>query len=219
MDRRAKSAVPEVRAFAPKDFVSRLALAIGFRDWAYRRRAVHALGLKEGDKVVEIGCGTGRNFPLLEQAVGREGHIVAVDLSEAMLARAERRARREGWSNIEVVLADAATYRFPESLDGVLATYTLVVVPEYDLVIGRAVDALRAGARVVVLDQKLPTGAAAKLIPVLDILSRPVEYSKTMGERRLWESILKHAGNVQVEEKYFGLAYVAFGVKGVSSTS
>lgn len=62
-------------AFAPKEFVSRLALAIGFRDWSYRRRAVDTLGLKEGAKVVEIGCGTGRNFPLLEQAVGPEGHI------------------------------------------------------------------------------------------------------------------------------------------------
>ena len=175
--------------------------------------AVDVLRLTKGNRVVEMGCGTGRNFAMLERAVGPGGAIIAVDLSQAMLARAHKRAARHGWSNIELVQRDAASYEFPPALDGVLSTYTLVVVPEYDRVIARACRALKEGGRCVVLDQKLPSGPASRLVPLLDLLSRPLDYSRIVGERRAWESVQRHAGNVQVEELYFGFIYLAVGEK------
>jgi len=204
---------PFLRAFAPHDLRSTLAYAIGFRDRAYRQRAVDLLQLAKGDRVVEIGCGTGRNFAVLERAVGPGGRVIAVDLSEACLARARERAARHGWSNVELVQSDAATYEFPGSVDGVLSTYALVVVPEYDRVIERACQALKEGKRCVVLDQKLPSGPASRLVPLLNFLSRSVDYSRIVGKRRLWESIQRHAGNVRVETVYFGFVYLAVGVK------
>jgi ubiquinone/menaquinone biosynthesis C-methylase UbiE len=202
-----------LRKSAPHDLTSSLAYAIGFRDWSYRRKAVDALQLTKGDRVVEIGCGTGRNFALLERAVGPNGVIFAVDISEAILARARNRAARHGWSNIEFVQSDAATYQFPAAVDRVLSSYALVVVAGYDRVIERACEALKEGKRCVVLDQKLPSGPASRLVPLLDLLSRPLEYSRIVGERRLWESIRRHAGNVRVEELYFGFVYLAVGEK------
>jgi demethylmenaquinone methyltransferase/2-methoxy-6-polyprenyl-1,4-benzoquinol methylase len=207
---------PEARllsTLAPHDFTSSLACAIGFRDWAYRQRAVDLLRLTKGDRVVEIGCGTGRNFSLLERAVGPGGAIIAVDVSEAMLARARKRVARHGWSNVELVLSDAVSYEYPAPVDGVLSTYALVVLPEYDRVIERACGALKEGKRCAVLDQKLPSGPASLLVPLLDLLSRPLDYSRIIGERRLWESIRRHAGNVRVEERYFGFVYLAVGEK------
>jgi len=91
----------QLRDLAPNDLASRIALAIGFRDWAYRKEAVAALNLKQGSSVVELGCGSGRNFALLEKAIGRDGHIIAVDLSQDMLTRARTHASRQHWSNIE----------------------------------------------------------------------------------------------------------------------
>jgi demethylmenaquinone methyltransferase/2-methoxy-6-polyprenyl-1,4-benzoquinol methylase len=205
-----------LRRFAPRDVVSRLACVIGFRDWAYRERAVELLGLAKGDRVVELGCGTGRNFPLLERAIGPSGAIIAVDLSEAMLVRAAKRAARHGWSIVQLVRSDAATYEFPAPVDGVLSTYTLVILPEYDNVIERAYIALKDGKRCVVLDQKLPSGPASRLVPLLDFLSRPLDYSRIVGERRLWESIRRHAGNVRVEEFYGGFVYLAVGEKNMA---
>ena len=46
------------------DFTANLYYLIGFREYAYRRMAVEALGLKRADTVVDIGCGTGLNFGL-----------------------------------------------------------------------------------------------------------------------------------------------------------
>jgi ubiquinone/menaquinone biosynthesis C-methylase UbiE len=210
---RSDSDAPLLTALVPHDFTSRLAYVIGFRDWAYRQRAVDVLRLAKGDRVVEIGCGTGRNFALLERAVGPGGTVIAVDVSEAMLARARKRATRQGWSNVELVQSDAGSYEFPSPVDAVLSTYTLVVVPEYDRVIERACRALKDGKRCAVLDQKLPSGPASRLVPLLDLLSRPLDYSRIVGERRLWESIQRHAGNVRVEEMYLGFVYLAAGEK------
>jgi len=193
-----------LRTYAPHDFTSSLACAIGFRDWAYRRRAVDVLRLAKGGRVAEIGCGTGRNFALLERAVRPGGAIIAVDISEAMLACARKRVARHGWSNVELVLSEAVSYEYPAPVDGVLSTYTLVILPEHDRVIERACGALKQGKRCAVLDQKLPSGPASRLVPLLDRLSRPLDYSRIVGERRLWESIRRHAGNVRVEERYFG---------------
>ena len=47
-----------------------------------RRRAAARLSLKPGERVLEIGCGTGRNFPFLREAVGPAGKVYGVDLSE-----------------------------------------------------------------------------------------------------------------------------------------
>ncbi|RJQ48340.1 MAG: methyltransferase domain-containing protein [Nitrospiraceae bacterium] len=64
---------------------------IGFREQAYREKAVQALDFQSGDTVVEIGCGTGLNFSLLQNYVGPEGKIIGVDLTDAMLEQAGRR--------------------------------------------------------------------------------------------------------------------------------
>src|SRR5437763_10685971 len=73
----------------------RIAGVIGFIDWLFcvppnlRERAVQRLALKAGNRVLEIGCGTGRNFAHLRAAVGPSGQVYGVDLSSGMLARAQ----------------------------------------------------------------------------------------------------------------------------------
>lgn len=77
------------RRIAPNYDRSLLLLRLcGFREQHYRRRAVAALALRPGATVVDLGCGTGRNFPLLRAAVGPQGRVVGVDLTDAMLRAA-----------------------------------------------------------------------------------------------------------------------------------
>src|SRR5580704_13107105 len=89
------------------DFTSRLYPAPGYPQRAQRLEAVQALGLHAGDSVIDIACGTGLNFPLIEEAIGPSGRILGVDLTDAMLAQAQDRIKTNGWSNISLVQSDA----------------------------------------------------------------------------------------------------------------
>lgn len=81
------------RAFIAQRY-DRIAGLIGVFDRLFflpphlRRRAAARLNLKPGNRMLEIGCGTGRNFPFLREAVGPRGKVYGVDLSTGMLRRA-----------------------------------------------------------------------------------------------------------------------------------
>jgi SAM-dependent methyltransferase len=106
---------------------NRLAAFIPFFDWALfmpaglRKRAVDRLNLRLGDRALEVGCGTGRNFSFLRDAVGPEGRICGVDLSEGMLRKARKLCHRRQWTNFVLIEADAAEYVSQELFDGALS--------------------------------------------------------------------------------------------------
>ena len=52
-----------------------------------------------------------------------------------MLEKADNRIRRNSWSNITLVQSDASAYQFPKRVDGIISTFALTLVPEYDKVI------------------------------------------------------------------------------------
>src|SRR5215469_6626004 len=80
-----------------------------------RVRAVNDLLLARsrvaaGERVLEIGCGTGAFTVPLAEAVGPNGRVVAVDLSEPMLEGARKRVAESGLSNIALLQADAQVH-------------------------------------------------------------------------------------------------------------
>src|SRR5260221_10226835 len=104
------------------DITSWLYPAPGYPHRAQRRRAVQALGLRAGDSVIDMACGTGLNFPLIEEVIGPKGRIVGVDLTDAMLAQAQDRVKANGWSNVSLMQSEAADFEFPAEVDAILST-------------------------------------------------------------------------------------------------
>lgn len=90
--------------------------------------AVAALGLREGDRVLDAGCGTGRALPPLRAAVGPSGLVLGADLTPAMLQAAVRAGRdRDG----RLVLTDVAALPLrSRSLDAVFAAGLVAHLPE-----------------------------------------------------------------------------------------
>jgi len=193
------------------EFAACCCYLLGFPIGRYRHLAVEALVLQPGDTVIEIGCGTGMNFPLLEEKVGPEGKIIGVDISEAMLRRAKKRINVAGWNNIELVISSADRYAFPEEVGGIVATGVLTYEPDYDKVIERGTKALALGKRWVVFDYKMPTGWFRHFVPLFVWIFRSFGISMALFERTPWESIKRHLHNPKLEEFYFGLIFIASG--------
>jgi len=196
------------------DWSAQLYYLIGFREWAYRKKAVRALRLRPGATVVEIGCGTGLNFRLLRNEVGSTGRVIGVDMADAMLVKARERVDAREWHNVELVRSDAASYPFPDGLDGILSTFALTLVPEYEEIIARGARSLRRGGRWVVADLKLPAGGWQKaLLPSLLPLFRPFGVTLDLAERHPWESLRRQMNGFGMQEHYFGFTYVAWAEK------
>src|SRR3972149_632357 len=72
-----------------------------------RRKAVARLRPRPGETVVDLGCGTGLSFELLEHGVGPQGRIIGVEITPEMLAKAREKVARHGWSNVTLIEASA----------------------------------------------------------------------------------------------------------------
>ncbi|MET7885735.1 class I SAM-dependent methyltransferase [Streptomyces avermitilis] len=118
--------------------------------------AVAELGLCEGDRVLDAGCGTGRALPPLRAAVGPSGVVVGADLTPAMLAAAVRAGRgRDG----QLLLADVAGLPLgTESLDAVFAAGLIAHLPEPAQNLRELARVVRAGGTLALFH---PIGRAA----------------------------------------------------------
>jgi len=201
------------------DFTANLYYLIGYREYAYRRRAVQALQLQPGDTVVDIACGTGLNFPLLEAAVGPAGRIVGVDLNDAMLAQAAKRVLREEWKNVELVHSDAAVFDFPTDIDCALSTFAITLVPEFDAIIQKGVAALKPGGRFAILDFKRPAWPPLWLVKLFVLATAPFGVSLELEDRHAWESLARRCEIFRLEELYLGFSYLAVGQTVVPETT
>jgi len=199
------------------DITYRLYPVPGYPVRAQRRTAVQALGLRPGHTVVDIACGTGLNFPLIESQIGPNGRIVGVDMTDAMLAQAQHRIARNGWSNVSLAQADATEFDFPTGVDAILSTYALTQVPECAKVIAHGAAALCEGGRWVVLDVKLP--AAPQWLTRLGtaIVRRFASIDQWI-VRRPWETIRaamqEELADPTWTELFFGTAFLAAGSRG-----
>lgn len=197
------------------DLTCRLYPAPGYPQRAQRRRAVRALGLRPGASVVDIACGTGLNFPLIEEVIGPEGRIVGVDLTDAMLARARDRIAAHGWRNVALVHADAVEFDFPGGIDAILSTYALTQVPGCAEVIARGATALSAGGRWAVLDLKVPDTTPGWLARSGTAVVRNFACIDEWIVRRPWDVIRaameRELADFSWTELSFGTAFLAAG--------
>ncbi len=186
----------------------------GFDIPAWRREAVRALDLKPGDTVVEIGCGTGLNFPLLQEAVTPEGKIIGVELSEAMLSQARQRVADNGWKNVELVHTDAAWFEFPANVGGILSTFVLILIPECGQIVSRGCEALAPGRRWAVLDMAWPRSFPLWWRHMLFFLKSYGVTEETLKRRPwdiVWETLQQQLVDVTRRSYWMGFFYLATG--------
>ncbi|HDR04484.1 MAG TPA: methyltransferase domain-containing protein [Candidatus Marinimicrobia bacterium] len=87
-------------------------------------RAMASLGIKTGDKVLDLGCGTGRNLALIAKHAGPAGQLYGLDLGEKMLTQAKQRFRNQ--ENIHIAQGSILeSFPFQTNFDHVTISFVL----------------------------------------------------------------------------------------------
>jgi ubiquinone/menaquinone biosynthesis C-methylase UbiE len=178
----------------------------------WQQKAVERLELRLGNAVIDVGCGTGLNFPLLEERVGAEGQIVGVDLSADMIAVARERVASHGWQNVVLIETSVEEAEIPTGADAALFSFAHDVL-QSSAAVANVVAHLQPGARVASVGAKYAKGWN----PVLNFFVRrsAQPYVTTFeGLDRPWRELERYAGEMQSRSLALGGAYVAWGQVG-----
>jgi demethylmenaquinone methyltransferase/2-methoxy-6-polyprenyl-1,4-benzoquinol methylase len=186
---------------------------VGIRIAEYRKYAVDLLKLKPGDRVVDLGCGTGLSFPHIMERIGPKGHLTGVDMTEGMLTCARERCDRAGWHNVELVQSEIGSYVFPEEIDAVISTGVMGYVPEYDHVIQNIAQTLTPGGHLVIVDAKRPDTWPSWLFKLLFKIKKPLGLGIEYFDNRPWESVIHHFQETSLEKRYGGWVYFSIASK------
>lgn len=178
------------------------------------RTEAHALlALRAGDTVMDVGCGTGKSLPALSQAVGANGHVIAVEPCAPMLAQARnRRGASHNSARITLIEAqiEAVTVHVPEhSVDAFLLMFTHDVL-QSPVAIDALLRVAKPGARFALTGGKFFRGPLALLNPWVKWRQQP--YCTTFANYDApWRNLFAMSGmsRSQWQARYAGIAYIA----------
>lgn len=180
-----------------------------------RRRAIARLAPQRGETVLDVGCGTGDSFPLLEAAVGPGGRLIGIDQSPEMLARARQRVAREGWFNVTLVESPAAAAPLAGSVDRILVFYVHDVMRSPEA-LDHVLAPLRPAGRLVAAGPRWAPAWAAPLNLWIWYMARP--YHTTFeGFRQPWSHLATRLRDLDVERTMYGRGYVAYIAAGTAA--
>jgi phosphatidylethanolamine/phosphatidyl-N-methylethanolamine N-methyltransferase len=116
---------------------------------ASRESVVRNLKIDPGERVLEVGVGTGLCLPMYPAHCD----VTAIDLSEPMLKKAAARVKEHGLDNIKLQRMDAGHMTFSDNaFDLVIAAYVVTAVPDYRKLMSEMVRVSRPGGRLVLLN-------------------------------------------------------------------
>jgi arsenite methyltransferase len=120
---------------------------------AQRRMTLDKLGLTAGERVLDVGSGPGMLAAEMAAAVGAGGAVHGIDVSDSMIAIAQRQERAPKSAPMEFVQADAGALPYEEaSFDVVVSTQVYEYVEDIEGALAEVRRVLRPGGRVFILD-------------------------------------------------------------------
>jgi SAM-dependent methyltransferase len=176
----------------------------------WRQELVNSLAPRPGEVILDVGCGTGRNFEHIQQRIGPGGRVIGVEQSPQMLAHARALVDRRGWTNVDLVCASAEDAAIPATADAALlcAVHDVMRSPA---ALANVLEHVREGGRIVAGGAKwAPWRESKALSRNLSTWRLNRECVSTFeGFQRPWTRLAELVPDLDVEEMYFGGGYIA----------
>ena len=175
----------------------------------YREAVVEALPLRQGQVVLDVGCGTGRCCGLLRDKVGLAGSVVGIEESPQMAAVAREHIACSGWRNVTVVQSCAEQAQIALTADAALfcAVHDIMQSPA---ALRNVTSTLRPGAWVAAAGGKWAEPMLMGVNFMVSMLHAPYVRSFT-GFDRPWRHLEQLLEDVRVQELAFGSGYIMTG--------
>jgi SAM-dependent methyltransferase len=111
-------------------------------------RMLDLAGIGAGNRVLDVAAGTGEQTLAAARRVGPSGSVLATDISASMLAVAADVLRQEGWTNVEILVADATRLDLtPDSFDAAFSRFGVMLIPAHQVALSAIRRALKPGAK------------------------------------------------------------------------
>lgn len=177
-----------------------------------RKRAIEKLCIKKGNTILEVACGSGRNFQYIQKMTGEHGQIIGLDYSREMLGAAEHLCKRFMWRNVILLEGDAAELNVGDIyFDGVVSVLGISAIPNWEQTLKRCKEHLRRGGRLVVCDARLFEGSLRFLNPLVAAIYQ--SFAAWDPTKHILEKLKELFGNIEVEWYNFETFYIATCVK------
>ena len=190
------------------------------RVWYYKKArnyAIEELEIKKGQTVLNVPCGTGVNFKYFQRHLDNSGLIIGVDLSSGMLDQAKRKAKKNDWTNVDLILENATeidqkwlqSYSEKKEqikIDAVFCDLGLSGLPKWQNIIDNMISILSPNGRIVILDW------------YLEEPSLRGKFVKWIGkgevDRPIWQYLKTKVSDFKVDDSFNrGGVFVASGTK------
>ncbi|MEF8833059.1 MAG: methyltransferase domain-containing protein [Candidatus Thermoplasmatota archaeon] len=174
------------------------------RNW--KRKAIQYLDLSTGDKVLDVGTGTGQILPLIADDMP-SGKLVGTDISEAMISHARKRVEDHPDVEISVMNDDIEDSKFPDDhFDKIIATFTFTTVPDFEKAASECARILDPEGHMIILDTGRPENKFALPLFYPMMFSAKI-FGRTHIDREIKEVLSDHFQVKILEENLFGMVY------------
>ena len=179
------------------------------------RILLEAAAAVPGERVLDVGCGTGATLIPFAAAVGPQGHATGIDIAAPMLARARERVAEQGLTNVTLLQADAQVHDFaPASFDLVTSRFGVMFFADPTAAFRNLCGALRPGGRLCMavwaavaenVHRRIPVEIAVRRLGPPSPQPPHAPDAQVFADRDYFRSVLTAAGfaDIAIEPKRF----------------